>query len=63
VSKKTPYKSPQYIGNSIDSDACSKEVVVVEDGHEDDFEIVEEVDWIDVDDDEQQKNEPASLIL
>ena len=51
VSQKTPKKSPKNIGDSIDGDACGKEVIVVEDRHEYDFEVVKKVYWIDVDND------------
>lgn len=49
VSQEAPKKSTKNVCDCIDYNARGEKSIVVEDGHVDYFEVVEEVNWIDVD--------------
>ena len=49
VSQKSPKKSTNNISDCIDYNAWGEKSIIIEDRHIYDFEVIEEVYWIDVD--------------
>lgn len=63
MSQEPPKKSAKNVCDCIDDYARSQKSIVVEDRHEYYFEIVEKVNWIDIDYDQKKKNEEAFWIF